>query len=110
MKAGIKSETQGIWRGHSEAWKASGISQQAYCKQEGISYRSFVYQHTRLMSQTRKAPLQFIAAKPRETSSSNSPSSGIQIMLPNGIRIGISADINPIVLQTVLQVAGAVTC
>jgi hypothetical protein len=108
MKAGIKSETQGICRWHSEAWTASVISQQAYCKQEGISYRSFVYQHTRLMSQARK--VDFIAAKPREPSSSSTASSGIQIMLPNGIRIGISADINRILLQTVLRVAGAVTC
>ena len=45
MKSSAKTQAQGLWKDHSEAWNASGITQQAYCDQEGISYRSFVYQH-----------------------------------------------------------------
>lgn len=109
MKASIKTRTQGLWKDHSEAWKASGITQQAYCEQEGISYRSFVYQHNRLMSQSKKTPLSFIEAKPESAVISNQ-TAGLQLMLPNGIRIGIGAEINPVLLQTVLSVAGAIQC
>lgn len=109
MKASAKTQAQGLWKNHSEAWKASGITQQAYCEQEGISYRSFVYQHNRIMSQSKKAPLNFIEAKP-ESPVISSLASGLQLLLPNGIRIGIGAEINPELLQTVLSVAGAVQC
>ena len=109
MKASAKTRTQGLWKEHSEAWRASGITQQAYCEQEGISYRSFVYQHNRLMSQSKKAPLNFIEAK-AESAVISSQAAGLQLMLPNGIRIGIGAEINPVLLQTVLSVAGAIQC
>lgn len=109
MKASEKTQGQGLWKEHSEAWKASGKTQQAYCEQEGISYRSFIYQHNRLMSQSKKPPLNFIEAKP-ESAVINSLASGLQLMLPNGIRIGIGAEISPALLQTVLNVAGAIPC
>jgi len=109
MKARSKTQAQGLWKEHSEAWKASGITQQAYCEQEGISYRSFVYQHNRLVSQTKKSSLNFIEAKV-ESAVISSPAAGLQLMLPNGIRIGIGSEINPVLLQTVLNVAGAVQC
>jgi|SRR5580704_9746113 hypothetical protein len=109
MKARSKTQAQGLWKKHSEAWKASGITQQSYCEQEGISYRSFVYQHNRLVSQTKQSSLNFIEAKAESAVISN-PAAGLQLMLPNGIRIGIGAEINPVLLQTVLNVAGAVQC
>ena len=109
MKASVKTQSQGLWKDHSKAWKASGLTQQAYCEQESISYRSFVYQHNRLMSQSKKTPLNFIKAKP-ESAIISSHVAGLQLMLPNGIRIGIGAEINPVLLQTVLSVAGAMQC
>ena len=109
MKASAKTQAQGLWKDHSEAWKSSGITQQAYCEQEGISYRKFVYQHNRIMSQSKKVPLKFIEAKP-ESAVISSPAAGLQLMLPNGIRIGIGAEISPALLQTVLSVAGGIQC
>lgn len=109
MKSSAKTQGQGLWKSHSEAWKASGMTQQSYCEQEGISYPSFVYQHNRLMSQSKKAPLNFIEAKP-ESVVISTQASGLQLMLPNGIRIGIGSEINAELLQTVLSVAGAVQC
>lgn len=109
MKASAKRHEQGIWKGHSEAWRASGITQQAYCDREGISYRSFIYQHNRLMGKSKKAPLNFIEAK-TDSAAISSHAAGLQLMLPNGIRIGIGADINSVLLQTVLSVAGAIEC
>lgn len=109
MKASAKTQEQGLWKKHSEAWRASGITQQAYCDQEGISYKSFVYQHNRLMARSKNAPLNFIEAKV-ESPVISRPVSGLQLMLPNGIRIGVDAEVNPVLLKTVLNIAGAVQC
>lgn len=109
MKASAKTQAEGLWKAYSEAWKTSGLSQKAYCEQEGINYRSFVYQHNRLLRQSKKASLNFIEAK-RAAAVMSNHTYGLQLMLPNGIRIGIGAEINAVILQTVLSVAGAVPC
>lgn len=109
MKASEKTHTQGFWKEHSDSWRESNLTKQAYCEREGINYRSFIYQHNRLMSRSKKAPVHFIEAR-QGSSAINNQSSGLQLMLPNGIRIGIGADINPELLQTVLSVAGAFQC
>ena len=109
MKSAFKKHEQGIWKERSAGWKASGLTQQAYCEQENISYRNFVYQHNRLTNKSKKAALNFVEAKP-ESAVINSQNAGLQLMLPNGIRIGISAELNPALLQTVLSVAGGIKC
>jgi hypothetical protein len=109
MKASSKTQEKGVWKRHSEAWKASGITQQAYCDREGLSYKNFIYQHHRIMGQSKKAPLHFIEAKP-QISVINTPSSGLQLILPNGIRIGIGPEVTTLLLQTILNVAGAFEC
>ena len=53
--------------------------------------------------------MNFIEAK-AESAVISGHAAGLQLMLPNGIRIGIGAEINPVLLQTVLSVAGAVQC
>ncbi len=108
MKTPAKTSGPGLWKEHSEAWKASGLTQEAYCEQEGISYNSFVYQHNRLTSEPKKTPLHFIEAKLRPVPMSSQ--SSLQLLLPNGIRIDIGTEFNSAVLQRVLSVAGAVPC
>lgn len=110
MTAEDKSFKKGFWKSHSAAWKASDLTQQAYCDQEGISYHSFVYQHNRLSAaNASKPPVRFIKASPELTTTSSQATS-LQLLLPNGIRIGIGSDVNASLLQTVLNVAGATQC
>lgn len=99
----------GFWREHSEGWKASGLTQVAYCEREGISHNSFVYQHNRLAVKSKIKPLSFIETKPELSMASNS-TAGLQLMLPNGIRIGISGEVTASLLQTVLGIAGGLKC
>ena len=37
----LREQVLGYWRGHSEAWKLSGLTQKAYCEQHHISLKNF---------------------------------------------------------------------
>lgn len=37
----LREQILAYWRGHSEAWKLSGLSQQEYCKRHHISLKNF---------------------------------------------------------------------
>lgn len=101
---------QGFWREHSDAWKSSGLTQAEYCKQQGISYQSFVYQHNRMACKARRTTaMSFVEAK-SETVAVTNQAAGLQLMLPNGIRIGITNEVNPVLLKTVLTIAGGLPC
>lgn len=41
-------ELEAHWRGHVDAWRASGGSQKAYCEQHGLRSHSLSYWHRRL--------------------------------------------------------------
>lgn len=100
---------QGFWKEHSEGWKSSGLTQVDYCAQKGISYQSFTYQHHRMASKSQRSTVGFVEAK-SETVAVNSQTAGLQLMLPNGIRVGITNEVNPELLKTVLTIAGGLPC
>lgn len=37
----LREQVLGYWRGHSEAWKLSGLTQKEYCEQHNISLKNF---------------------------------------------------------------------
>lgn len=37
----LHDQVLAYWRGHSEAWKLSGLTQKGYCERHGISLKSF---------------------------------------------------------------------
>lgn len=108
MNEQSKPQGQGFWKEHFESWKISGLTQQAYCIREGISYQSFVYQHSRATSKLKKAPINFIEAKIKSVA--DSKGSGLQVILPNGVRIGFDGEITAALVQTVLSSAGTIKC
>lgn len=109
LKSENKLKHPGYWREHLESWKNSGLTQRAYCEQAEISYASFVYQHTRITRKVEKTSVKFIEKKiPEQKQANNIPC--IQLMLPNGIRIGIEGELNMSLLETVLRVAGSTSC
>ncbi|BCA96210.1 hypothetical protein TUM19329_25710 [Legionella antarctica] len=67
----------GFWQNHSKFWLESGLTQQAYCEQEGISFRSFIYQHNRLSNRKKQTSPHFVEAIPA-TASRNNQATGIQ--------------------------------
>ena len=53
--------------------------------------------------------MSFIEAK-SESVATSQQAVGLQLMLPNGIRVGISNEVNPTLLKTVLAIAGGLSC
>ncbi len=102
-------EQQDFWKSHSAAWRISGLTQQKYCEQQDINYASFVYQHNKLSSMLKNLTINFIESKPEQVEV-NIPSAVLQFMLPNGVRIGITAEVNASLIQTILTVAGGLSC
>ena len=41
VPAELREQVLAYWRGHSEAWKLSGLTQQEYCEQHNISLKNF---------------------------------------------------------------------
>lgn len=37
----LREHILAFWRGHSEAWKLSGLTQREYCEEHNISLKSF---------------------------------------------------------------------
>lgn len=109
MRDQTKAQGSGFWKEHSASWKASGLSQQAYCTREGISYNSFVYQHNRANSRLKKRPINFIEATIKSVPQRQN-TSGLQVTLPNGIRIGFEGEITESLVQTVFKSAGSIQC
>lgn len=58
------TKKKNFWREHSDAWKASELTQVAYCAQQGISYQSFTYQHKRMAMKSQRSTIGFVEAKP----------------------------------------------
>ena len=108
MKSENKIKHPGYWRDHLESWKNSGLTPKVYCEQASISYGSFVYQHTRMTRKAEKTAVKFIENKIPEQKQANIPR--LQLMLPNGIRIGIEGELNTGFLETVLRAAGSTSC
>jgi hypothetical protein len=108
MNEQSKPQGQGFWKEHFELWKVSGLTQQAYCSREGISYQSFVYQHNRANS-IKKTPITFIEAKIKSAAAPKS-TTGLHVLLPNGIRIGFDGEITAALLQTLFNSAGSIKC
>src|SRR6476469_9261295 len=100
-----KTQGQGFWKEHFESWKVSGLTQQSYCLREEISYQRFVYQHNRANSKLKKTPINFIEAKIKPLAASRD-SSGLYVILPNGVRIVFDGEVTAALLQTVFSSAG----
>ena len=107
--SGLKTLSREDWQRHSEAWEVSGLTQHAYCAQEGLAHRRFVYHHNRRLRLSKQGDLNFIEV-PRAQVLKKSDDFSLQLILPNGIRVGVDGAVDLSLLQEVLKVAGAMPC
>jgi hypothetical protein len=91
-----KATTQALtdhWRQHIEDWSYSGLSQQAFCRDQGLKYHQFHYWRKKLSRTShQKAPSRSSALIPVRLHP-QSPVSGLSVHLPNGMSVsGIAPD------------------
>lgn len=77
-----------FWRRHLGAWRDSGLSQAAYCRQQDVSLPCFGYWRGKLgavVSPPAKALVPIVV--------SETPTSvdGIKVVLPNGLQVHLRA-------------------
>ena len=98
-----------FWQEHVISWKSSGMTQLAYCKKHDLNYPSFVYQNNRFNRQAKKSTVHFSEAKVVQKEEL-SQGATLQLMLPNGVRVGIGQRVQASLLEMVLSIAGRLSC
>jgi hypothetical protein len=95
-----------FWSSHVEQWKEGNLSQQAYCRQAGINYATFVYwRNARLSKSPKENKKKFIAVKVATPSATEIPRA-IQIKLLNGHVAYIPLSIGTNEIAKLLQLLG----
>lgn len=91
---GIKAA---FWKPHLDGWRDSGLSQAAYCRQHGLSLKCFAYWR-RNLDQTPvrlSAPTSMPALVPIVVHDAPVADERIEVRLPNGLQVNLSAGIDP---------------
>jgi hypothetical protein len=87
------------WEEQIQSWKASGQSQQAFCRANDLNYARFGYwlrKLRRMSAEADRRPCGFVPVV------SPLPGSSLSLVLPNGLELhGIAADNLPLVKQLV---------
>jgi transposase-like protein len=88
------------WREHIEAWRVSGATQAAYCREHGVASSAFRYWKCRL---ERESLSGFV-----EVSHSVGQRGGvIDILVDERVRVRVAEDVGPeqlrVVLRTILE-------
>ncbi len=95
------------WQAHLESWKNSGLNQNEYCKQHKLRSNQFCYWKKKLQP-TKRSTVDFVQVpacisgqKPGAVSDN---SSGLTIILDDGIRIGLDNHFSPRALADAISV------
>ena len=92
-----RRRTRQDWQILVQTWESSNQTQLAFCQDHGVCYRQFSQWKSRFMQEAlteqenNNATAQFVPIQ-LKSSASTTPTSGVQVCLPNGIRIEVSSE------------------
>ena len=97
MKPSDAIDAKSFWQGQVADWQDSGLTQKAYCEEQGLRYTAFGYWVRKLRRAAepspRKKPTCFVPVVP-------DTATGLSLTLPNGLEIrGIDSGNLPLVRQ-----------
>jgi len=95
-----------IWQEHIKSWEQSGLTQKTYCNEQGLKLATFGSWRKRLRAPGQER-LSFIKGSPKAQEEGTSGKVVLQLVLPNGVRLGLNEEINESLLHQVLHFAGA---
>lgn len=117
-------QSEGVWRGHVAAWRASGVSRGEYCAEHGLSRRTFGWWAWHLARGEAEArEPRFLAVEtisiaeasgdgpgegrpPRVAAEPTASRSLMEIALPDGVAVRVGADVDTEALCRVLRALG----
>lgn len=87
-----RTEREQLWKQHITAWRSSGLSGMAYCKQRSLTYSRFVYWRRKLADPEAvadgHAPSGFARVTPVSGAVSNAEvAQGLSVSLPGGVSV-----------------------
>ena len=95
-KLGTRDED---WRTQISAQERSGISVKQFCQQQGLTEQSFYYWRKRLQTM-RSMRFALVEAEPRRGTAEHA---ALELVLPTGERLRISAGVEAATLRQVLE-------
>lgn len=96
------SETNIDWVSIIKQWKASGISQVAYCEANNINYNQFVYQNARLSARA-KASSKLLPVKITHPEQAAITPNNFILHYPNGLKLHIPVNAHPEAIKTLIN-------
>jgi len=87
------------WRRHVEAWRESGLSQAAYCHQQGLNRKTFSVWTRRVqgdLSLNKDTPLELIPVQvaPPLAAATTTEASAIMLRFPHGAQLELSTAVS----------------
>lgn len=106
----LNAKKQRFWRAHIRAWGKSGLSQNDYCRRNQLKNNQFGYWKKKMAEQSGRA-VSFIPVpvdKPLPAFAGGK-SSGLTVVLRNGIGIQLDNDFTAAALSQVIALLGEVS-
>jgi len=94
------------WRRHVEAWRESGLSQAAYCQQQGLNRKTFSVWTRRVqgdLSLDKNAPLELLPIQLESSTPVASTPSSVMLRLAHGAQLELSTAASPRWLAELLR-------
>lgn len=111
MKTATKQtseEKREYWRQRMDEYKTSGLSQQAYCKKEGLCFSTLSYWRWKLNKEKDIQSPGFLEAKLSKEASHHQTI--VQLILPNGTKVGIPTQAGKELIVHVISEVGGFAC
>jgi hypothetical protein len=91
------------WRRHIESCKHSGLSQEAYCRQHGISKSTLGYWKRRFERDAAGGGIPTVVPVPMHLISESGSAESLRLHIGERYRIDIREDFNPALLEKLLR-------
>lgn len=107
--SGVRKKSQRLWATRIAEWRNSGLSARAYCSEQGIGYRLFLYHQKRVKESDKKPGIRFMEVQRAipDAIQPTRPSDGhIKCTFPNGIEIDFQGGDMGSIVQRLFQLKG----
>jgi hypothetical protein len=97
----VNQELQTTMKSQVEAWKTSGLTQIAYCREQGIIFSQFNY-WVRKLCRSPESARGFVKIKLKTESAPLSNGPVMELVLPGGARLNFYQPVDPDYLKRLL--------